>query len=128
MKHHKTGRTLGRKKGQRTALLRSLTRSLVMHEKITTTVARAKELRPFVEELVTRSKKADLASRRFISARLGGSPETVKKLHDTFAIRYASRAGGYTRIVKLGPVGKRQVDSAVIEFLSAEGRSASGGK
>src|SRR3989338_9151024 len=128
MKHHKAGRTLGRKKGQRTALLRSLTRSLVMHEKITTTVARAKELRPFVEELVTRSKKADLASRRFISARLGGSSSTVKKLHDTFAIRYASRAGGYTRIVKLGPLGKRSVDSAMIESLSAEGGSASGGQ
>ena len=118
MKHHKTGRTLGRKKGQRTALLRSLTRSLVMHEKITTTVARAKELRPFVEELVTRSKKTDIASRRFVSMRLGGSPETVKKLHETFATRYASRRGGYTRIVKLGPTGKRAVDSAVIEFVT----------
>ena len=117
MKHHKSGRTLGRKKGQRTALLRSLARSLVLHEKITTTVARAKELRPFVEELVTRSKKADIASRRFIAGRLGGSPDAVKKLHDTFAPRYATRAGGYTRIVKLGPIGKRAVDSAVIEFV-----------
>jgi len=117
MKHHKKGRTLGRKKGQRTALLRSLARSLVMHEKITTTVARAKELRPFVEELVTRSKKADIASRRLVFMRLGGSPATVKKLHDTLATRYASRAGGYTRIIKLGPIGKRMVDSAVIEFI-----------
>jgi large subunit ribosomal protein L17 len=117
MKHHKAGRTLGRKKGQRTALLRSLARSLVMHEQITTTVARAKELRPFVERLVTSAKKGGTASHRLVSTRLGGSPDAVKKLHDTLAPRYASRAGGYIRIVKLGPVGKRAVDSAIIEFI-----------
>lgn len=128
MKHFKRGRTLGRKKGQRTALLRSLARSLVMHEKITTTVARAKELRPFVEHLVTKAKKSDLNSRRLIARRLGGAPDAVSKLHSIMAPRYATRAGGYTRIVKLGPKGKRFVDSAVIEFISAEGRSASGGQ
>ena len=117
MKHHKSGRTLGRKKGQRTALLRSLARSLVLQEKITTTVARAKELRPFVEQMVTRSKKNDVSSRRFIASRLGNADDAVKKLHDTLASRYAARAGGYTRIVKLGPVGKRRVDSAMIEFV-----------
>lgn len=117
MKHHKGGRTLGRRKGQRTALLRSLARSLVMHEKITTTVARAKELRPFVEHLVTKAKKSDPSSRRLIARRLGGAPGAVSKLHGTLATRYASRAGGYTRIVKLGPIGKRAVDSAVIEFV-----------
>ena len=108
---------MGRKKGQRTALLRSLALSLVLHEKITTTVARAKELRPFIEEMVTRSKRVDVASRRFVLARLGNSAAATKKMHDTFATRYASRAGGYTRIVKLGPVGKRAVDSAIIEFV-----------
>ena len=117
MKHHKAGRTLGRKKGQRTALLRSLARSLVMHEKITTTTARAKELRPFVERLVTKAKEGNTASHRLVAERLGTSPEAVKKLHDTIAPRYAKLAGGYTRIVKLGPVGKRMVDSAVIEFV-----------
>jgi len=117
MKHNKKGRTLGRKKGQRTALLRALARSLVMHEKITTTIARAKELRPFVEQLVTKAKKGDINSRRLISRRLGGSADTVAKLHATIAPRYAARAGGYTRIIKLGPVGKRMVDSAVIEFV-----------
>lgn len=116
MKHHKGGRTLGRRKGQRVALLRSLARSLVLHEKLTTTTARAKELRPFVEELVTRAKKSTLSSRRSVQSRLG-SPEATKKLHDTFAARYAQRAGGYTRIVKLGRVGKRAIDSARIEFL-----------
>lgn len=116
MKHFKSGRTLGRRKGQREALLRSLARSLVMHEHITTTVAQAKELRPFVEELVTHSKKSAVASRRSVQSRLG-SPEAVKKLHDTFAARYAKRAGGYTRIVKLGRVGKRAIESARIEFV-----------
>ena len=117
MKHNKKGRTLGRKKGQRVALLRSLARSLVMHEKITTTVARAKEPRPFVEHLVTKAKKSDTNSRRLISRRLGWAPGAVSKLHSTIAPRYATRAGGYTRIIKLGPVGKRMVDSAVIEFV-----------
>jgi large subunit ribosomal protein L17 len=127
MKHHKSGRTLGRRKGPRTALLRSLARSLVIHEKVTTTTARAKELRPFIEGLVTRSKNGNVASRRLVQSRLG-SPEAVKKLHDTLATRFAKRAGGYTRIVKLGRVGKRAIESARIEFLSAEGGSASGGK
>jgi len=116
MKHHKGGRTLGRKKGQRTALLRSLARSLVLHEKVTTTTARAKELRPFVEELVTYSKKSTIASRHCVQSRLG-SLEAVRKLHDTLAPRYAKRMGGYTRIVKLGRVGKRAIESASIEFL-----------
>lgn len=117
MKHHKSGRTLGRRKGQRVALLRSLARSLVLHEGLTTTIARAKELRPFVEELVTRSKNGTLASRRSVQSRLGSS-EAVKKLHDTFAVRYAKRAGGYTRIIKLGRVGKRAIESARIEFVA----------
>lgn len=117
MRHHKKKRTLGRTKRGRTALLRSLARSLVMHEAIATTVAKAKELRPFIERLVTASKKNTLASRRIVSARLG-SPEAVSKLHTTIAPRFASRAGGYTRIIKLGMVGKRVAESARIEFVS----------
>ncbi len=120
MKHHRKNRTLGRKRGQRVALLRSLARSLVLKEGITTTVAKAKELRPFVEKLVSESKKNTLASRRVTSTRMGGASDVVKKLHDTFAQRYAKRAGGYTRIVRLGRVGKRAIESARIEFVSAE--------
>ncbi len=118
MKHHKKGRTLGRRKGLRTALLRSLARSLVLHEGITTTVARAKELRPFVEHLVSVSKKNNVSSRRAVGAELGGATSTVKKLHDTLAPRYTKRAGGYTRIVRLGVTGNRRVESAHIEFIS----------
>ncbi|MBI5457238.1 50S ribosomal protein L17 [Candidatus Kaiserbacteria bacterium] len=128
MQHHKKNRTLGRKRGQRTALLRSLARSLVLHEGITTTIAKAKELRPFVERMVSMSKKNTLASRRVIETRMGGAHDVVKKLHDVYAPRYAKRAGGYTRIVNLGRVGKRVGEAARIEFVSAEGGSSSGGK
>lgn len=117
MKHHKSGRTLGRRANQRIALLRSLARSLVLHEGITTTVARAKELRPFVERLVSTSKKNTTASRRAVAAKLGGAPIVVKKLHDTLAVRYAERAGGYTRIVRLGVSGNRSIETARIEFI-----------
>jgi large subunit ribosomal protein L17 len=116
MRHHTKGKTLGRAKGQREALLRSLARSLVLEEGITTTIARAKELRPFVERLVTASKRGDLASRRIVEMRLR-SPEALKKLHDVYASRYAKRAGGYTRIVHLGRVGKRVGEAARIEFV-----------
>lgn len=118
MKHHKKGRTLGRTRRGRIALLRGLARSLVLREGIVTTVAKAKELRPFVEQLVSASKKNSLASRRVVSSRLGGASEAVKKLHDTLAPRYAKRAGGYTRIIRLGRVGKRTAESARIEFLA----------
>ncbi len=117
MKHNKKGRTLGRRKNQRVALLRSLARSLVQHEGITTTVARAKELRPFVERLVSTSKKNTAASRRAVAATLGGSADTVKKLHDTLAPRYIKRAGGYTRIIRLGITGNSAIEAARIEFV-----------
>lgn len=117
MKHHKSGRTLGRRKGQRTALLRSLARSLVLHEGIVTTVAKAKELRPFVERLVTTSKKNTVNSQRIVAERLGGAPSAVKKLHATIAPRYNERNGGYTRIIKLGKIGKQATESARIEFV-----------
>jgi len=93
-----------------------LARSLVLHEGLTTTVAKAKELRPFVEKLVSESKKGTLQSHRLVVSRIG-SAEAAKKLKDTLAPRYASRAGGYTRIVRLGRVGKRVGEQARIEFV-----------
>lgn len=117
MRHHSATRTLGRKTGGRTALLRSLARSLVLEEGITTTIARAKELRPYIERLVTVSKANTVASRRSVSSRLGGAADVVKKLHDTLAPRYATRGGGYTRIVRLGRVGTRVGEAARIEFV-----------
>src|SRR3989344_2868502 len=117
MRHHVKTRTLHRDKRQRTALLRSLARSLLLTEGITTTVAKAKELRPFVERLITASKQNTVASRRAIASRLGGAADVVKKLHDVVAPRYAKRPGGYTRIVCLGQVGKRVGEAARIELV-----------
>lgn len=117
MRHHVKTRTLHRTRRQRTALLRSLARSLVLQEGIVTTVAKAKELRPFVERLITTSKKNSIASRRDVATRLGGAADAVKKLHTDIAKRYEKRAGGYTRIVRLGRVGKRNGESARIELV-----------
>lgn len=117
MRHYSNKRTLSRTRKGRTALLRSLARSLVLQEAITTTVAKAKELRPFVERLVTTAKGNTVASRRLVAERLGGADDAVKRLHETLAPRYAARAGGYTRITKLGRIGKQATESARIEFV-----------
>jgi large subunit ribosomal protein L17 len=92
-------RAFNRPSNQRRALLRSLARSLVMHERISTTEAKAKELRPFIERLVTYAKTNTLASRRLTKARLQDDDAT-KKLFDVVGPRYSDRAGGYTRVVK----------------------------
>ena len=117
MRHGDKNRKLGREKGQRVALLRSLARSLVLHEGITTTTAKAKALRPYVERLITMSKKGTIASRRLIGSRLGGAPDVVRKLYETLAPRYEKRIGGYTRITRLGKTGKRAADTSRIELL-----------
>lgn len=119
MKHHKSIRKFGRDHAGRIALLRSLALALIKTEHIETTEARAKEIRPFVEKLVTRGRVADLASRRLIISRLGGvsGEDAAKKLIEDIAPRYKERTGGYTRIVKLP---RRQGDAskmAVIEFI-----------
>lgn len=113
MRHHRGHRTLHRVKRQREALLKSLARSLVLKEGITTTVAKAKELRPYVEKLVSASKKDTLASRRHIVSQIGTAS---KKLYELKS-RFEKRSGGYTRIVRLGRVGKRAIESARIEFV-----------
>ena len=117
MRHHNKNRTLGRTKRQRTALLCGMARSLVLYGAITTTVAKAKELRPFIERIVTDSKKGILASHRSVVSKLGDTKEVARKLHDTYASRYAKRFGGYTRVVKLGRIGKREGEMARIEFV-----------
>lgn len=97
--------------------MRSLARSLVLEEGIVTSISKAKELRPYVEKLVSASKKNTLASRRIIAARLGNANDAVAKLHTELAPRYAKRMGGYTRVIKLGKIGKREMESARIEFV-----------
>lgn len=101
---------------QRDALMRSLARNLVNEGRITTTLAKAKSLRPVVEKLVTKAKTGTLASRRVVNSRIQGEKET-KALFETIAKKYADRKGGYTRIIKLP---RRELDAAemaMIEFV-----------
>lgn len=120
MRHHNTNRKFGRETDQRTALLRSLIKSLITHERIETTEARAKEIRSRVEKLVTRAKKGDVATRRIIAGRLGNSDAAAKKLITVIAPRYKDRNGGYTRITKLGARSARgdAGKMAIIEFIT----------
>jgi ribosomal protein L17 len=117
MKHHNKTRNFGRPTNQRTALMRSLARALVKEEAIVTSVAKAKELRPYVEKMITTAKQNTVASRRLLSARLGNDAETVAKLHSVIAPRYEKRAGGYLRITKLGTATNVALDTARIEFV-----------
>src|SRR5262245_28206527 len=119
MRHRKRGRKLGRSSTHRLALMRNLTRNLIEHETIITTVAKAKELRPFVEKLITKAKTGTLADRRLVLSRLGNDKETTKKLFDTIGPRFKERPGGYTRILKrmqrrLGAAG----ETAMIMILN----------
>ena len=116
MRHHDNIRKFGRETGQRQALLKSLALALVTHKKITTTEAKAKELRPFVEKLVTRAKIKTVASRRLLQSRLGVD-SGVKELIHKLAPKYEKRAGGYTRIVKLPRRLSDGSAMAVIEFI-----------
>lgn len=117
MRHHSKNRSLGRKRSQRTALLRGLAVSLIKNGRIKTTEARAKELRPYVERLVTYGKRGTIAARRNAATKLGQPEnETIQKLFTDIAGAYSDRDGGYTRITKTGetPAGRRE---AVIEFV-----------
>lgn len=116
MRHHSNKRKFGLEKNQRNALMKSLALALVKHEKIETTLAKAKELRPMAEKLVTRAKIDTVASRRLLIARTG-SEFASKKLVETIAPKYKERAGGYTRIVKTGRRIKDGSAMAIIEFV-----------
>lgn len=95
-------RSFGRPAAQRDALVRSLIRSLIIHERISTTEAKAKEIRPLMEKLVTRARTDTVANRRLVASRVG-DPSAVKKLFTAIAPRFKGVAGGYTRIVKRAP-------------------------
>jgi large subunit ribosomal protein L17 len=97
--------------------MNSLALNLIVREKIKTTLPKAKELRPFVEKLVTRAKKGDIATRRIITASLSGRSREVKKLFDVLAPKYKDKKGGYTRIVKLGVRVADGAPMAIIEFI-----------
>jgi len=115
MRKRKKSRKLNREKNQRRALLRSLVSSLFLKGKIQTTEAKAKELRRFVERYITRAKKGDLASRRYL---LRFFPKNiVKKLMEKIALDYKERQGGYTRILKLEPRKSDSAKMAIIELV-----------
>jgi len=116
MRHHSNVRKFGREKNQRRALMRSLARNLVRDGRIKTTTAKAKEVRPYVEKLVTKAKVGTVAARRLVDSRLMGTIET-KKLFDVIAPKYKDRNGGYTRIVKLPNRDLDGAPMALIEFV-----------
>lgn len=119
MRHGIKGRKLQRKTGHRHALLRNLAAALVKHEQITTTLAKAKELRPYVEKLITLGKRGGLSNRRLAMGRLGDETQ-LKKLFNVLAERYADREGGYTRVIKAGYRTSDAAPIAVIELVDRD--------
>jgi len=127
MRHRVAGRKLGRTTSHRQALLRNLSTALIEKEKITTTLAKAKELRRFAEKLVTLSKRETLHARRRALRQIHDK-KVVAKLFDTISARYAQRPGGYTRIIKLGPRRGDNAEMAIIEFVGPEKAAAAADK
>lgn len=117
MRHGNNKRKFGRVRKVRNALMNSLALNLIVREKIKTTLPKAKELRPFIEKLVTRAKKGDTATRRTIISSLSGRSREVKKLFEVIAPKYADKKGGYTRVVKLGVRVADGAPMAIIEFV-----------
>src|SRR5262245_25169898 len=119
MRHRKDHRRLGRKREHRHALLRNLVTALFQYERIETTVAKAKETRRLAERMITFGKQGDLAARRHV-ARFVMKPEIVAKLFATIAPWYAERAGGYTRIVRIGHRLGDAGETAYLELVKSE--------
>ena len=119
MRHRVGGRKLQRTSSHRTALFRNMAAALIKHEQITTTVPKAKELRPYVEKLVPLAKKGGLSNRRLAHARLLDDAQLVK-LFDVLAERYKDRAGGYTRVIKAGFRASDAAPIAIIEFVDRD--------
>jgi large subunit ribosomal protein L17 len=119
MRHRVAHRKLGRTGSHRQAMFRNMAAALIKHEQITTTLAKAKELRPYVEKLVTLAKKGGLANRRLAHARLMDDVQLVK-LFDVLAERYQNRAGGYIRVLKAGIRAADAAPMAIIEFVDRD--------
>ena len=127
MRHRVGHRKLQRTSSHRAALFRNMAAALIKHEQITTTLAKAKELRPYTEKLVTLAKKGGLSNRRLANARLLDDKQLIK-LFDTLAERYKDRNGGYIRVIKAGIRASDAASMAVIEFVdrdeNAKGRDS----
>ena len=119
MKHNITHRKLNRTSSHRKALLMNLSNALIKHEQITTTLPKAKELRPFVEKIITLGKKGNLEARRKAISILRDE-KNINKIFDIFAARYKERSGGYTRIVKIGNRFGDNAPTAIIELVDRD--------
>jgi large subunit ribosomal protein L17 len=119
MRHGVAGRKLGVTTSHRLAMLRSMATALIKHEQISTTLPKAKELRPYVERIITLGKRGDLHARRQAYAQIR-DPKVVDKLFSTIADRYKTRAGGYTRVLKAGVRYGDAADMAVIELVERD--------
>lgn len=127
MRHKKKGRALNRTQSHRKWLLSNLITSLFLHEKIRTTIAKAKEARPLAEKLITFAKRGDLHARRQV-LRIIRDKEVVRKLFDTLGIRYKDRPGGYTRIVRIGNRLGDNSPIALFELIPEETSEKAGGR
>jgi large subunit ribosomal protein L17 len=119
MRHQRTGKKLGRDSAHRKALYSNLAGALIEHGRIQTTAAKAKAIKPFAEKMVTLGKRGDLHARRQALAALR-SNDVVHRLFADVAPRFADRAGGYTRIIKLGPRQGDAADMVYLEFVDYE--------
>ncbi|HLL26816.1 MAG TPA: 50S ribosomal protein L17 [Xanthobacteraceae bacterium] len=119
MRHAKAHRRFNRTAEHRKAMFANMSAALIVHEQVTTTLPKAKDLRPVVEKLVTLGKKGDLAARRRALSEIR-DPEAVKRLFEVLAPRYKARNGGYTRIIKAGFRYGDSAPVAVIEFVDRD--------
>ncbi len=117
MRHLVEGKKFGRVKKQREALYKGLLTSLILHERIETTLPKAKAIRPQIEHLITIAKKGDLAAKRLLMPKLYNKQIIVKKLLQEIAPRYTTRPGGYVRIIKTGIRPGDAAEKAIIEFV-----------
>ena len=117
MRHAKARGKLSRDSAHRRALLKNLCKEVIEHERIKTTEAKAKAVKPEVEKLITLAKRGDLHARRQALATLGQDKFTVHKLFEEVAPRYGERPGGYTRIIKLGPRRSDSTEMVYIELV-----------
>lgn len=127
MRHRISGRTFGRRSGPRKALLRGLATNLIEAERISTTVAKAKELRKYIEPLITLAKRGDLHARRQVAGQVYTS-ESVQKLFEDLAVRFKDRPGGYTRILRSTHRQGDGAELAYIEFLDRKTEKTEGKK
>jgi large subunit ribosomal protein L17 len=119
MRHRVGGRKLSRTSAHRTAMFRNMAAALIKHEQITTTLPKSKEIRPYVEKLITLAKRGGLSNRRLAHARMLDDAQLVK-LFDVLAERYKDRSGGYTRIIKAGFRASDASAMAVIELVDRD--------